>query len=221
MSGLGTIAGYRNQRVVSVAGLREKQKAERRRLIRDTAMKLFSERGYRDVKVDDIAAGAGMSVPTLFKYYASKQELLYEFLWEYNPAVLDELSARMDDIGNTVDILCELENAITAYDMTVASPSLWRELLPLALAVSGDEMPEVYRKSNDVMIETVAGFLQQMKDKGYLAESVNVVDLSRLINDAGHMQMMRLISQEPLDWEKHRQDVRAMMTMLCNGLTAD
>ncbi|KAA8817210.1 TetR family transcriptional regulator [Bifidobacterium callitrichos] len=47
-----------------------------RRTIRDTAMRLFDEYGYDAVTTQRIAAEAGMSQITLFRYFPSKEDLV-------------------------------------------------------------------------------------------------------------------------------------------------
>ncbi|MFE8954913.1 TetR/AcrR family transcriptional regulator [Streptomyces althioticus] len=51
------------------AGLRERKKALTRRAITDTAVDLFTERGYDQVGVREIAEAAGVSIATLFTYF--------------------------------------------------------------------------------------------------------------------------------------------------------
>jgi AcrR family transcriptional regulator len=49
---------------------------ETHRRIYDTAIRLFQEHGFEQVNVGQIAAGAGVSVPTFYAHYPSKEHLV-------------------------------------------------------------------------------------------------------------------------------------------------
>lgn len=53
---------------------------ENKRKILDSSIKLFSEKGIFKTSLGDIAAEAGISKGTLFYYYPSKDDLLYDIL---------------------------------------------------------------------------------------------------------------------------------------------
>jgi AcrR family transcriptional regulator len=65
--------------------LRDRKKRLTREAIFAAARALFSERGFNDVTVAEIADAANISVKTLFTYIGSKEELLFSG----RPAVLD------------------------------------------------------------------------------------------------------------------------------------
>ena len=50
--------------------------ARRREAILAAAARLFRERGFRATSLDDIGAAAGVSGPAIYRYFASKHELL-------------------------------------------------------------------------------------------------------------------------------------------------
>lgn len=59
-------------------GLREAKKQKTRAAISLLATKLFIERGYDNVTTAEIAALAEVSVPTLFKYFPTKESLVFD-----------------------------------------------------------------------------------------------------------------------------------------------
>ena len=56
--------------------------------ILDVALTLFSEKGYGNVYVGQIAEGVGIKAPSLYKHYKSKQDIF--------EAILDEMRRRYD-----------------------------------------------------------------------------------------------------------------------------
>src|SRR5947199_10224343 len=63
--------------------VRERTRRAVRGELTQLAVDLFVEKGYDETTIDDLAAAAGMSKRTFFRYFASKEELVmgkYEFL---------------------------------------------------------------------------------------------------------------------------------------------
>ncbi|MFD0481966.1 TetR/AcrR family transcriptional regulator [Kineococcus sp. GCM10028916] len=66
---------------------------DRETAILDTAERLFGERPYATVSVDDLARGAGLSRPTFYFYFPSKEAVLLALL----DGVVAEARARRDE----------------------------------------------------------------------------------------------------------------------------
>ena len=66
-----------------------------RRAVARTALEMFAERGFEDTTVDDIAEALGVSRRTLFRYFASKNDMVWgDFDW-----VLARLRRCLDATG--------------------------------------------------------------------------------------------------------------------------
>jgi len=62
--------------VTGTGGRREEKRQQTHERIFDEAMRLFRERGFEAIAVGDIAAAAGVSVPTFYAHYESKDHLI-------------------------------------------------------------------------------------------------------------------------------------------------
>jgi AcrR family transcriptional regulator len=63
---------------VADVGLRERKKRQTRQHIADTAARLFAERGYEHVSVLDVAEAAEVSEQTVYNYFPTKQDLVFD-----------------------------------------------------------------------------------------------------------------------------------------------
>jgi AcrR family transcriptional regulator len=84
-------------RGVSTAERRAREKAQRRREILDAARQVFFERGFHSPTVDDIAAQAEVSKGTIYLYFVSKEEILAHLLLEGLNQLVTQMEAISED----------------------------------------------------------------------------------------------------------------------------
>lgn len=75
-----------------MTGLRERKKAETRAAIQRHAMRLFLAQGYDATTVEEIAAAAGVSHMTFFRYFGGKPEVVEQD--DYDPLLAAVIRAR-------------------------------------------------------------------------------------------------------------------------------
>jgi AcrR family transcriptional regulator len=75
-------------------GLRERKKAQTRELIAATARRLFEERGFDAVTVAEVARQAEVAEKTVFNYFATKEDLFYGRLEEFEEELLAAIRER-------------------------------------------------------------------------------------------------------------------------------
>jgi AcrR family transcriptional regulator len=76
--------------------LRERKKRKTRRLIINTAIELFSARGFDAVTLEDIAAVCDVSRGTVFNYFPYKELMILEFMDAYMSERLTAIRSRLE-----------------------------------------------------------------------------------------------------------------------------
>lgn len=103
---------------------RERAKADRREVLLDAAARLFAERGFDRVSLEDLGAAAGVSGPAVYRHFPGKQAVLGALL----VGVSENLCAGGADVVARVDDPHEALASLVAFhvDFALANPDVIR-----------------------------------------------------------------------------------------------
>jgi len=107
--------------------LRPRHKAERvtrRQQLVTAAARLFAERGFHGVTIEELGASVGISGPGLYKHFASKDAVLAEMLVGISQHLLNQGQRRVAEASTPDDALQQLLAFHTDFALT--SPDLIR-----------------------------------------------------------------------------------------------
>lgn len=84
---------------------REREKARQRQEMLEAALRLFSERGYHNVTMHEIARAAEFAIGTLYKFFRSKEDLYRTLMTDLADRFHRALRAALDEPGDEVEKL--------------------------------------------------------------------------------------------------------------------
>lgn len=96
--------------------------------ILDEALTLFSEKGYANVFVSDIAKAVGIKAPSLYKHYKSKQDIFNAILEEMKSSY-DKQAASLDMNGSDVSADAEVFYGVSEDSLVEMGAGLFRFFL--------------------------------------------------------------------------------------------
>ena len=150
---------------MSGLGKREQNRQARIRRILRSALKIFAERGFVGASMDEIAADAGISKPTLYQYFPSKDELFTAMMSSERDHMLATFEHSTD-----ADMVGELYAFSWHYAETVLRP----DMLSLArlIIAEAQRLPDigrVYQASGpDRVLTGMMDYLRRQHEAGRL-----------------------------------------------------
>ena len=111
------------------------------RILRE-ALRLFSQKGYDAVSVEQIADAVGIKAPSLYKHYKSKQDIfdaIFEETAKRYGAFTDSISVHLGDSGQdlqvfsaiTADALMEKVRSLISYSLHDEFVSQFRRMMTI------------------------------------------------------------------------------------------
>lgn len=88
---------------------------EKRRLLLDTAFRLFYENGINGVGINEILAVSGIAKKTLYSHFASKDELVIATLQERDTVFLTWLDSELKNSNTNSEVVHHLFAALTRW----------------------------------------------------------------------------------------------------------
>ncbi|WP_308121021.1 TetR/AcrR family transcriptional regulator [Paractinoplanes bogorensis] len=164
------------------------------------AMDLFLDKGFEATTFDDIAAAAGISRRSLFRYFGTKEDIVLFHLSGEGPQAAAALAARPDDEPlwtALLNVMLLIEDhggdparLLKISEMMYGTPSLRARSLEKHLQWQADLLPEVKRRlgttSGDLQAAAViASALACMDAAGEAwTRAAGTVPLGHLLTDA-------------------------------------
>ncbi|ORB76125.1 SACE_7040 family transcriptional regulator [Mycobacterium scrofulaceum] len=139
---------------------RSQLKSDRRLQLLSAAERLFAERGFLAVRLEDIGAAAGVSGPAIYRHFPNKESLLVELLVGISARLL--AGARDVRARNSDDAAAALDGLIDFHlDFALGEPDLIR-IQDRDLAHLPEAAEKQVRKAQRQYVEVWVGVLREL-----------------------------------------------------------
>jgi len=151
---------------MATTGLRDLKKARTRRLIADTAARLFAERGYERVAVSDVAREAEVAEQTVYNYFPTKERLVTDREEQVQDRLCDLIRSRPPGVTPAAAIRGFVLEAVAG--IRAIRPEIWRGELGYLAAIS----PTIHRLVLELTDRQAAALATAISDTTAIASEV-------------------------------------------------
>jgi TetR/AcrR family transcriptional regulator, ethionamide resistance regulator len=174
---------------------------DREQAILATAERLLEERSLADISVDDLAKGAGISRPTFYFYFKSKEAVLLSLL----EPVIARADAEFDGAVQRLptDPRRVWRNGIKAFFAAFSAHRAVARTATEALATSS-ELRTVWSGFMQKWIDQTAAMIVAERERGAAPDNIPAADLATSLNQMNERTMMAALSVETPSVETER-----------------
>ena len=144
---------------------------ERKRLIRQAAMKVFLDKGFRNTVMNDIMEATGLSRGGLYHHYGSTYEILYDIMVEGNKyrekIIYDEMNKTSQDFSEVLSEII-LEKMLYQSDYVSIYAVFLQELN------YDDKLKDLYKKLKKSSSDSILMLFDE-DVRGELSEAIELI----------------------------------------------
>lgn len=187
MTTVGQTRALRGRRAIRPTG------DEREQAILATAERLLETRPFAGISVDDLAKGAGLSRPTFYFYFKSKEAVVLSLL----EPVIARADAEFDGAVQRLptDPRRVWRNGIKAFFTAFSSHRALARAATEALATSS-ELRSVWSGFMQKWIDQTAAMIAAERERGAAPDTIPAADLATSLNQMNERTMMAALSAE-------------------------
>ena len=202
-----------------MAGLRERQKAGRRRDILAAAAKLFRRDGFTDTSIESIATEAEVAAGTVYNYFESKGDLLIALV------ALDGEEVRAAGkriIGNPPkDPVQAVNKLLTFYidhSLIHLSKELWRNAMANALSQPSSKFGIAYAELDRKLAIQVGELVASLQERGQIDDGVDPKTAGDVLFEVVNSLFMTFVAREEMPVALLKKSLARQIRLVFAGL---
>jgi len=191
-----------------MTGLRESKKRQTRKAILAAAIKLFSEKGFEETSIEELARAAGVGKGTIYGYFSTKQEIFLAFCEDEIEYVFTRLEEEGDPAAPLLDQIVFL--SMCQFDFVTQNREFGR-LFCREMAYPREKNLKASSEINARYLSKVLAIITRAQQRGELKPGSD--PLLALANF--HSFYLMVLSGWYSGYMDSREKVEAMLRALC------
>jgi AcrR family transcriptional regulator len=202
-----------------MAGLRERQKAGRRRDILAAAAKLFRRDGFADTSIEAIAAEAEVAAGTVYNYFESKGDLLIALVAldgeEVRAAGKAILVAPPKD---PVQAVIKLLAFYVDHSLIHLSKELWRNAMANALSQPASPFGLGYAELDRKLADQVGDLVAALQARGQVDPVIDAKTAGDVLFEVVNSLFMTFVAREEMPVALLKKRLTRQVRLVFSGL---
>lgn len=202
-----------------MTGLRERQKAGRRRDILAAAAKLFRRDGFVDTAIETIAQEAQVSAGTVYNYFESKGDLLIALVALDGDEVRAAGKAIVTDPPkDAVQAITKLLTFYIDHSLIHLSKELWRNAMATALTQPASSFGIGYRELDRKLADQVGDLVRILQKRGQVDARIDSRIAGEVLFEVVNSLFVLFISRETMPIALLKKAVAQQVGLVFTGL---
>lgn len=193
-----------------MAGLRERQKADRERRILAAAVMRFRMDGYRSVRIADLAEAAEVGVGTVYNYYRNKGDILIATVaMEVEEVLVSGVAIVADPPRGVDEALLSLIFEYYDHSLKYLSKEMWRTAM--AISIEAPETPngKRYSELDQRLSAQVTELILALKNRGEVRAGLDAEALGQLVFNNLNQMFIEFVKDDEMTLDTLRNRVAA------------
>ncbi len=205
-----------------MAGLRERQKADRERRILKAAVTRFRAEGYRSVRIEDLAETAEVSVGTVYNYSRTKGAILSATVAMEVEEVRATGAMLVDDPPDNVEeALLQLIYQYYDHSLEYLSKEMWRTAMALSIEAPGTPNGKRYSDLDGRLAAQVTELIAALQDRGKVAPYLDATALGQLLFNNLNQMFIEFVKDDAMTLAALRAQVAAQTRPVAELISTD
>lgn len=178
-------------------GLREDQKAKRKRRILNVAKARFQAEGYEAVTIETIAGEADLSAVTVYNYFGSKARILLALVEESDVLLIVQLERLIASKPvDLIEAVARFAQILRQHVVDYLTKPTWREVLSASIHQGSEEFGRTYMDLDRVLIQIMGAMIVDLMATGAVPAGVDVPALADCLFSLQNIRFFQFVAND-------------------------